>query len=780
MSTSNLVGQTLGSRYQIQSLIGQGGMASVYKAYDPNLRRAVAIKVIHPHLSNNQEFFRRFEEEATAVAHLRHPNIVQMYDFNHDGDLYYMVMEFVVGETLQTRLKRLNSSKRRLSVREVISFTADICDAAYYAHQRGMIHRDIKPANIMLDVDGKAILMDFGIARMVGASQHTATGAVLGTAMYMSPEQIQGLHTDARADIYSIGITLFEMLSGKPPFEADSAMTLMMMHLNDPIPDLNELKPPTPPELVAITTKALAKNRDERYQTASDMANALRKLQDQPQKTPLIVAQPSESLPQSPEVTFIEAAVIKDTGETIIEAPGAITPAKEPSKPAAAAVKPAPAQPEYQPTLVEQVIQPVQQAARPVAEAVPERKSVEGKKSKAWIAILLVLLLLIVGGGGYFAYTNLLGGGLFSPGPSPTAESGTLLPLAGTSAATLEATPTLQPSATITVIPSSTPTEAPTATPAPIVIGGADKIAFFSGKNVWVANLDGSELTQLTQDNTQKTYLRWLPDGQGLTYISGKCIESVSLSGEISQIACFNNSNVLEGFEVSPDGTQVVIGLDSQVYLVPFDLEKLSTAHSHDSLSALATCGNMAPYTRNTARYARWSKDSKRWALVAQVPYNGVRADIVAVFPVDTCYADNYAAFEIQFPPPHFTYPGYEQYPQIQDLGFDGTSLFAFHGIVRNDAFGDLHLFNMDTFTFSGAVNPVNNTCCYRDAEFSPDGSYLVFAFQDITLGQASTTRLYYIPFGSIGTGASYEPLPLPEITDPRERPQPVLRPATP
>src|SRR5512139_3982721 len=287
MSSTNLEGQTLGGRYQIQYLIGQGGMASVYKAYDPNLHRAVAIKVIHPHLSNNPDFFRRFEEEATAVAHLRHPNIVQMYDFNHDGDLYYMVMEFVMGETLQTRLKRLNSSKRRLSIKEVISFTADICDAAYYAHQRGMIHRDIKPANIMLDVDGKAILMDFGIARMVGASQHTATGAVLGTAMYMSPEQIQGLHTDARADIYSIGITLFEMLSGKPPFEADSAMTLMMMHLNDPIPDLDELKPPTPHELIEITNKALAKNRDQRYQTASDMANALRKLQDQSPKTPL-------------------------------------------------------------------------------------------------------------------------------------------------------------------------------------------------------------------------------------------------------------------------------------------------------------------------------------------------------------------------------------------------------------------------------------------------------------------------------------------------------------
>ena len=333
----------------------------------------------------------------------------------------------------------------------------------------------------------------------------------------------------------------------------------------------------------------------------------------------------------------------------------------------------------------------------------------------------------------------------------------------------------MAPTVTEPKLPSPTPTEAATAKPASIVIGGADKIAFLSGKNVWVANLDGTELIQLTQNNTEKTYLRWLPDGQGLSYISGKCIESVSLSGEISQITCFNNADKLEGFEVSPDGTQVVIGLDSQVYLVPFDLNNLPKAYSHDSLSALAICENLAPYTRHSAHYVRWSTDSKSWAVVAQIPYNNMRADIVAVFPIDKCYPDNYANLVVQFPPPHFTYSGYDKYPQIQDLGFDGNALFAFHGITRNDGFGDLHIFNLDTFKFSERVNPINNTCCYRDAEFSPDGSYLVFAYQDISLGDASTTRLYYIPFGSIGTGEQYQPLPLPEITDPRERPQPVL-----
>jgi tRNA A-37 threonylcarbamoyl transferase component Bud32 len=756
MSDTDLVGKTLGGRYKIQSLIGQGGMASVYKAYDSNLQRPVAIKVIHPHLSNNPDFFRRFEEEATAVARLRHPNIVQMYDFHHGEDLYYMVMEFVMGETLQTRLKRLNSSNRRLDIKEAIAITTEICDAAFYAHERGMIHRDIKPANIMLDVNGNAILMDFGIARMVDASQHTATGTVLGTALYMPPEQIQGLHIDDRADIYSIGITLFEMLSGKPPFEADSAMTLMMMHMNDPVPDLQELQPHTPPGLVAITNKALAKNRDERYQSAHEMAEALRQLPDQSQAAPAVVSTPS------PEATFIEAAVVGGAEETMIES--------------ATMIEPPAAQAQVQQTIVEQPLQPVQPAAAPAAGAVPGSMPVEGKKSRAWMPVLLVVLVLIVGGGGYFAYTNFFA----SPQPPPTVEAAALLPVTETSEPTPDVTPTPQPQATNTQSPSPPPTEGPTATPAPVAIGGADKIAFISEKNVWVANLDGTELNQLTQNNSEKTYLRWLPDGQGLSYISGKCIESVSLLGATSQITCFNNSDRLEGFEVSPDGTQVVIGLDSQVYLVPFDLEGLATAYSHDSLSALATCVNLAPYTRNSARYVRWSRDSKRWAVVIQVPYKNLRADVVAVFPVDPCFPDGYASFEVQFPPPHFTYPGYDNNPVIQHLGFDGGSVFAFHGNTRNDGFGDLHLFNLDSFRYSEKVNPVNSSCCYRDAEFSPDGRYLVFAYQDIGLGSASTTRLYYIPFGSIGTGERYEPLSLPEIADPKERPQPVLRPVTP
>jgi len=276
MAKSRWTGKKLSNRYLIDEMLGQGGMSAVYKATDPNLKRVVAVKMIHTHLSDNPDFVKRFEEEAASVAQLRHPGIIQVYDFNQDDDVYYMVLEFVPGETIQDHLKRLNESGRRLPVSKVMEYMANICDSVDYAHQRGMIHRDIKPANIMLNTQGQVILMDFGIAKIVGGQSHTATGAVVGTAMYMSPEQIRGEQPDRRSDIYSLGVTLYEMVSGQPPFQADSAMTLMMMHVNDPVPDPRKLNPEVPDALIAIINKALAKNPNDRYQTAAEMASALR------------------------------------------------------------------------------------------------------------------------------------------------------------------------------------------------------------------------------------------------------------------------------------------------------------------------------------------------------------------------------------------------------------------------------------------------------------------------------------------------------------------------
>ncbi|WP_420643815.1 protein kinase domain-containing protein [Candidatus Leptofilum sp.] len=269
------IGRTIGDRYEIESILGRGGMSSVYRATDPNLRRKVAVKIIHQHLSDNKEFIERFEQEAAVIAQLRHPNIVQVHDFNHEGEVYFMVMEYVPGETLGKRLEALKGAGLRLPLNDTIRILTTICGAVDYAHQRRMIHRDLKPANVMLNLLNEPVLMDFGIAKIVGGRSHTVTGAAMGTAAYMSPEQVKGEQADHRSDIYSLGIMMYEMLSGETPFHGDSTYQIMLKHINEPLPDIQLVEANTPNSLVNILERALSKNPDHRFQTAQEMAAAL-------------------------------------------------------------------------------------------------------------------------------------------------------------------------------------------------------------------------------------------------------------------------------------------------------------------------------------------------------------------------------------------------------------------------------------------------------------------------------------------------------------------------
>jgi serine/threonine-protein kinase len=276
-----LTGKTIG-KYEIIEKLGRGGMAEVYKGYQKNLDRYVAIKLMHSFLISEQDFLNRFQQEARAMAALNHPNIVGVYDFDqYKEDTYYLVMEFVDGGTLKDRLETLNKNKERLPLETSIRIVREVADALAYAHRRNLVHRDIKPANIMLDKEsGRALLTDFGIVKLVGGQTmgYTATGALIGTPAYMSPEQALGKSGDERADIYSLGVLLFQMMTGQLPYEADTPLAVVMKHVNSPTPLPVTFNPEIPDALQTIIVKAMAKIPDDRYATAAELAVALRQI----------------------------------------------------------------------------------------------------------------------------------------------------------------------------------------------------------------------------------------------------------------------------------------------------------------------------------------------------------------------------------------------------------------------------------------------------------------------------------------------------------------------
>jgi|GEM_PF-2315522 len=270
-----LIGKTLG-KYRVVTHLGRGGMAEVYKAYQAGLDRYVAIKVLRYHDADEADFVKRFEREAAAVARLRHANIVQVYDFDSEGDLHYMVMEFVDGPTLKAELQQRRANSRAFTLRETARLFGGLAAAVDYAHSHGMIHRDLKPANIMFNADGHVVLTDFGVALILGAMHYTLTGALSGTPAYMSPEQGQGQSGDERSDIYSLGVILYELVTGRIPFDADTPVAIMIKHMNDPLPLARTVNPNVSEAVERVILKALSKKPEDRYSTAGEMAKALR------------------------------------------------------------------------------------------------------------------------------------------------------------------------------------------------------------------------------------------------------------------------------------------------------------------------------------------------------------------------------------------------------------------------------------------------------------------------------------------------------------------------
>jgi beta-lactam-binding protein with PASTA domain/predicted Ser/Thr protein kinase len=295
--------RVLGNRYEIQGVLGQGGMAKVFKGRDTVLGREVAVKVLSPQFVTDDQFVTRFRREAQAAAGLNHPNIVSVFDTGDQGDIHYIVMEYVQGRTLRDAIK----SEGPLMPERAAEIADAVAKALSAAHATGLVHRDIKPGNIMITNDGEVKVMDFGIARTATGDTLTQTAAVLGTASYLSPEQAQGEPVDPRSDIYSLGCVLYEMLTGRPPFTGDSPVAIAYKHVrDDPVPP-SRLNGDIPRDLESVVMKSMAKNPANRYQTADELRQDLgRVLQGLPTMATPVMGDTTEHIARTqPEGTAV-------------------------------------------------------------------------------------------------------------------------------------------------------------------------------------------------------------------------------------------------------------------------------------------------------------------------------------------------------------------------------------------------------------------------------------------------------------------------------------------
>ena len=740
-------------RYEVKAEVGRGGMATVYRSYDPSFERDVAIKVLPPAFQHDPQFRVRFEREAKTIALLEHPAIVPVYDFGEDDQKLYIVMRFMSGGSLSLRLKEGEVTKEE--TQQVISRLAPSLDAA---HTKGIIHRDIKPGNILFDQYGNAFLSDFGIARITEHAGTTITGnSIIGTPAYMSPEQVQGdKDLDGRSDIYSLGIIVFQMLTGRLPYQSDTPAKTMMMHILDPIPNVLEVNPNLPPGFDDVITQALAKKPEDRYSTASEMATALE------------AAMKGEPVP-------VRQVLAEDTIESPL------------------------------PTLLHQTEKSTI-PSQPETAAVPEQ---EKRQSKGLFAVLGVVAVVVVLGliaASLISFRipiQIPGIGIIAPSATATSTSTQQPPTAETPSPILGETvisegvtetelppiiPTSEPSPTLTSTPIqiSTPTTTPTITPTSIpsipVIGGADKIALIKENDIWTMNVDGTDLSQLTNDSAEKSNLQWSPDGESVNYISGKCAWSANItSGRLDIIACFEVADYLEAFEISPSGEQVAISLNRELFIVPYDLERLGQAKYRTDLIEMTECEFYTPYTRGGSsvpvKRVRWSNDEQQIAISKLGVVDGSSEDLIHILDISECVETPPRLDE--FPGRRFPFYDSDTRTVLQNFAWDGQFLFTLFTHKRNGGFGDLWVYNTDLHR-PDIINPIDDTCCYRDPHWSPDGRYLIVVYQDQSLGTEGEIQFYYMPFGTIGTGLSYPPMPLPEdfFENPRERPLPVLRPA--
>ncbi len=302
--------------YHIVALLGEGGMAAVYKAYHPTMDRFVALKILAKHAAGDPQFAARFQQEARVLAHLQHPHILPVYDFGEADGYAYLAMPFIESGTLVSLMK-----SRPLPLSQVRRIVTQIGDALDYAHSHGLIHRDVKPSNVLLDARGNCLLTDFGIAKIMQSSLRlTPTDGLIGTPAYMSPEQGLGDVLDLRSDVYSLGIILYELTTGRPPYEAETPMAVVIKHIHDPLPAPGALNPELPPSLEQVILKALAKKREDRFASAGEFVQALKAAipETWPGSRGQVIL-PARVNPQRRTVMGVVAAYITATPSVIVQ-----------------------------------------------------------------------------------------------------------------------------------------------------------------------------------------------------------------------------------------------------------------------------------------------------------------------------------------------------------------------------------------------------------------------------------------------------------------------------
>ena len=271
-ASAQMIGTVLSNRYRLEAKLGSGGMSTVFLARDEVLDRAVAVKLMHEGMIGDPDQLERFNQEARAVAKLSNPNVVSVIDAGEDGGRPYIVFEYVKGETLKQRIGRIGA----LDTTEALAYAIEIAQALEVAHERGMVHRDVKPQNVLIDSTGRAKLTDFGISRQLDEEGMTGEGRVVGTTDYVAPEQAMGKPVDPRSDVYSLGIVLFEMLTGDVPFQAESQVGVAMKHIGEELPDVQKIRPDVSAATASTLDRATAKDPESRYQDISEMADEMK------------------------------------------------------------------------------------------------------------------------------------------------------------------------------------------------------------------------------------------------------------------------------------------------------------------------------------------------------------------------------------------------------------------------------------------------------------------------------------------------------------------------